>query len=368
MINFRYHLVSLVAVFLALAVGIVAGSTVIKESLLDQTESNLDSVTRRLDEVQKNNEKLAAALNATKDRDRQLAELGPDDLLKGRLTAAPILVLALDGVDDGAASDLRRTLGTAGATVAGFVVLESRFALTTPDDIARLQIALGTTEPDPDALRTAVAERLGGLLLDLASMVGTSLAQGSPTTTTTTSDSSASTTTVLPGETTTAPDASTTTTTRRTTTTTILTAAMRESNEVRDLIGALDDKGFVRTTDLADGVDLSGVRVVLLGASGAKVDNTSIINPLLQRLAGATVPTTLMAEIATDTTVDQRGSFVAAVRNDGRLRSRIATVDDAETFAGWAATVLALADLSADHVGHYGVGKGADGLLPAAPS
>src|SRR4051794_2813260 len=368
MINFRYHLVSLVAVFLALAVGIVAGSTVIKESLLDQTESNLDNVTRRLDEVQKTNEKLAAALNATKDRDRQLAELGPDDLLKGRLTAAPVLVVALDGVDDGAASDLRRTLATAGATIAGYVVLEPRFALTTPDDVAPLQTVLGTTEPDWDALRTAVAERLGGLVLDLATMAGPSLAQGTPATTTTTSDSAASTTTFLPGETTTAPQASTTTTTHKTTTTTILTASMRESNDVRDLIGALDDKGFVRTSDLADGLDLSGVRVVLLGPSGAKADTASIVTPLLQRLAGATVPMTLMAEMATDATADQRGSFVAAARNDGRLRSRIATVDDAETFAGWAAAVLALADLSADHVGHYGVGKGADGLLPAAPS
>ena len=60
MINFRYHLVSLVAVFLALAIGIIAGSTVIKESILDQTQQNLDNAEKNLKDLEDSNNKLKA--------------------------------------------------------------------------------------------------------------------------------------------------------------------------------------------------------------------------------------------------------------------------------------------------------------------
>ena len=38
MLNFRFHVVSLVAVFLALAIGIIMGSTVIDRALVDTLE------------------------------------------------------------------------------------------------------------------------------------------------------------------------------------------------------------------------------------------------------------------------------------------------------------------------------------------
>ena len=43
-INFRFHLVSLVAVFLALALGVVIGSTVIDRAIVDRLSSQIDSV------------------------------------------------------------------------------------------------------------------------------------------------------------------------------------------------------------------------------------------------------------------------------------------------------------------------------------
>ena len=49
MINFRFHLVSLVAVFLALALGVVMGSTVIDRAIVDRLSSQIDSVKKRAD-------------------------------------------------------------------------------------------------------------------------------------------------------------------------------------------------------------------------------------------------------------------------------------------------------------------------------
>ena len=44
MINLRYHIVSIVAVFLALAVGVVMGSTVIARSELDFLHNRQDDL------------------------------------------------------------------------------------------------------------------------------------------------------------------------------------------------------------------------------------------------------------------------------------------------------------------------------------
>ncbi|MBV9664035.1 MAG: copper transporter, partial [Actinobacteria bacterium] len=44
MINFRYHLVSLTAVFLALAIGIAMGATVVDQATVKLLRSQLESV------------------------------------------------------------------------------------------------------------------------------------------------------------------------------------------------------------------------------------------------------------------------------------------------------------------------------------
>jgi hypothetical protein len=52
------------------------------------------------------------------------------------------------------------------------------------------------------------------------------------------------------------------------------------------------------------------------------------------------------------------------VRNDERLRGSVSTVDDGDLWAGRMAVVLALHALNDETVGQYGVGEGADAVLP----
>jgi hypothetical protein len=63
-----------------------------------------------------------------------------------------------------------------------------------------------------------------------------------------------------------------------------------------------------------------------------------------------------------------RGVFVGILRKDGNVAPRISTVDDLESPMGQAATVLALEELAGPRFGHFGVGPGADRLLPASQS
>src|SRR5262249_17634946 len=110
MINFRYHLVSLVAVFLALAIGIIAGSTVIKESILDQTQQTLDNAEKNLKDLEDTNNRLRAENDQLKARDQALDTAGTTELLQDRLVGVPLLMLKVDGVDDNSASMLRTAM------------------------------------------------------------------------------------------------------------------------------------------------------------------------------------------------------------------------------------------------------------------
>ena len=47
MISLRYHLVSIVAVFLALALGVVVGTTVVNQGIVDETPRPSDDNPRR---------------------------------------------------------------------------------------------------------------------------------------------------------------------------------------------------------------------------------------------------------------------------------------------------------------------------------
>ena len=58
-----------------------------------------------------------------------------------------------------------------------------------------------------------------------------------------------------------------------------------------------------------------------------------------------------------------RAVFVGLLRNDAS--ARLSTVDNLESPMGQTATVLALEDLGVPRYGHYGVGPGAQRVLPA---
>jgi hypothetical protein len=61
-------------------------------------------------------------------------------------------------------------------------------------------------------------------------------------------------------------------------------------------------------------------------------------------------------------------SFVTTIRDSGRLRDEVSTVDNAETFLGWMATMLAMRTALAGDVGHYGFRDGAERAVPPTPT
>ena len=119
MVDFRYHLVSLVAVFLALACGIVLGAGPLREAIGD-------TVSGRNAQLTAQNAQLSAERDAAV-ADQQAADAALDaagaGLLAGTLPGYRVAVVALGTVDAGVVKAVDTRLTQAGAQVVSHVTL-----------------------------------------------------------------------------------------------------------------------------------------------------------------------------------------------------------------------------------------------------
>ena len=125
MIDFRYHLVSIVAVFLALAVGIVLGSTEFQPKALSLLTSTSNSLHSQLTATAAQRDGYAAKANGA---DAFLQ--GSESLLlgNGKLLAGQKVVLITEpGAPDAVINGVKKSAAAAGATVTGQVALSPAF-------------------------------------------------------------------------------------------------------------------------------------------------------------------------------------------------------------------------------------------------
>lgn len=116
MINIRFHIVSLVAVFLALALGLLVGSTLLDKATVESLRGRLQSIETRLDErttqleaAREANESLAAGIDS-------FGATALEAIVDGELAARHTLIVAPAGIDT---SSLETVLANAGARAIG---------------------------------------------------------------------------------------------------------------------------------------------------------------------------------------------------------------------------------------------------------
>ncbi|MGH9165613.1 MAG: copper transporter [Acidimicrobiales bacterium] len=160
MVNFRFHLISLTAVFLALAIGMAVGATVVDRATVDALQSRLNNVATRVDATDAENTRLARDLG----RWTRFAAEGSDVALAGRLDAVPVLVLAVEGVDRRPVDQLNQALAAAGARLEGMAWFTGKLRLDNPDQAEELARLLGTQVRGGDSLRRLALSRLAGEL------------------------------------------------------------------------------------------------------------------------------------------------------------------------------------------------------------
>jgi hypothetical protein len=134
MIDFRYHLVSIIAVFLALAVGLAVGST----ALTGTAEQALTAAQHRLTSQNKTLAKENGLLQKQVAGDQALAQANSERLLAGLLTGEHVVLIAAPGADSTMTNGITTALREAGAAVTGQVSLTSAFTTTSGQNEATL--------------------------------------------------------------------------------------------------------------------------------------------------------------------------------------------------------------------------------------
>ena len=135
MIDFRYHLVSIVAVFLALAIGLVIGSTALRGTVLTGLNKASAHEQKVNTSLYLHNAQLKQQIGAD-DAFARAAEVG---LLRGLLDGEHVVLVLAPGADSSTVDGITAALQQAGAAVTGQVVLSAQFFDTGVVTEQRLQ-------------------------------------------------------------------------------------------------------------------------------------------------------------------------------------------------------------------------------------
>jgi hypothetical protein len=122
-IDFRYHLVSIIAVFLALAIGIVVGSTALQPAVESSLHNAETLLRRQIDRVTQQNSTLNQQISAN----QAFAQAAEGRLIGHLLTGQNIVLVTAPGPDGQVVSGLTSAIRVAGATITGTVALQPQF-------------------------------------------------------------------------------------------------------------------------------------------------------------------------------------------------------------------------------------------------
>ncbi|WP_444960616.1 copper transporter [Nocardiopsis sp. M1B1] len=329
MIDFRYHLVSIVAVFLALTVGLVLGTTMLQDPLLNTLQSETADLRSQSEELRAERD-AADQVNAGADR---MAEAVSDDTLSGLLTDLGVVVVSAPGADTETADALAGRVEQAGGEVVGRVQISDAFLdggnATFVDELA-LQIT-----QDPQDLSGSPHEKAGAEIgRALAAAEEEPSEEGDP------------------GEEKASPSDD---------------PSAREGEggdggyDPSAVLEAFTEGGLI--TVEGDPAESSDAVVVLAppGGSSPEGQDPQTANAVLN-----TITTALHQEVGATVVAGDGPS----ARGEGMLaqaraaEAAFATVDVASRPMGEVITVLALAENLEEAGGAYGIGEGAAGFLP----
>ncbi len=164
MINLRYHIVSIVAVFLALGIGIAMGTSFIDGVIVERLESRLEELENQRDEDADELTRLNEALARDEADDDTFVLAATGSVFSKRLEDVPVMIIAAEGVDDDSIAFARRALAASGARFGGVLTVSDRLDVDDPEAIVPVANVLGV-DPEPAVVREELDRRLGLTLL-----------------------------------------------------------------------------------------------------------------------------------------------------------------------------------------------------------
>jgi hypothetical protein len=328
LIDFRYHLVSIVAVFLALAIGIVLGSTELQGATLTALQTTQNSLRSQLNAVSGERDAYAAqagAANAFLQSSESLLLGG------GHLLAGDKLVLVTEpGAPDPVINGVKAAAAGAGATVTGEVALQRAFNDLSGATAATLSSINGSVAASDGTLLAGAVDPQTTYQQDAAQLIATAILakpaspQGQQ------------------GQ---------------------QSQAGLSTASAQTLLNAYAQQGFITVTGSpTNRADL--VVIVAPGsvpADGASDPANRVLVAVGREFASAGA-VTVIAGAATPS--GQAGSAISVVRSNS-VSSKVSTVDNADTTQGQITVMQAIAmQLAGGRPSSYGI-SGAASVSPA---
>jgi hypothetical protein len=315
-IDFRYHLVSLISVFLALAVGIILGAGPLQGAIGETLTEQVDALRAERTDLRTELDSTQSAL----DGDERFIEAAGAQLVTGSLQDDRVAIVQLGEVPQDVADGVLNQLTTAGANVVSTSVLTEAW-----------------TDAAEESSRETVAERLRANLGDAApegddpsATLGAALALA------------------LTGS----------------------ENGTQRSAQATDLEVQLERFGFIEAGD--EQTEAAQALVLLVGSAGQPPqaadgataeaeeptpDVWTAVTRAAQQVSGAAV-------LAGPT--DEPGDTVQAVRDDEEIAAEVSTVSGIDRLVGRINVPLALAARMEGVIGQYGLEEDATAVMPPA--
>jgi Copper transport outer membrane protein, MctB len=322
-IDFRYHLVSIVAVFLALAIGIVLGSTELQGNVIDALRATSNSLHSQLIAAQAERNGYHAQASA---QDQFLQSAEPR-LLSKLLAGDNLVIVTEPGAQSSVVNGIEQAAGKAGATVTGQVALQPRFndtSGTNQSSLSSIDSSIAGTDgvvlatgTDPQTLyQQQAAQLIAAAILDKT--VGQTAQTGQ----------------------------------------TGLTAAAAQT-----LLNTYAQAGYLTTSgSLTNRATL----VVLVTPQNAPTDGTNdpanqVLLVIAQEFASASAATL----VAGGTTGSAQSGSAMSVLRSSSVSGQVSSVDNADTTLGQISAIEALAlQLAGGKPNSYGISSGVSAVSP----
>ncbi|WP_162308157.1 copper transporter [Segeticoccus rhizosphaerae] len=322
MIDFRYHVVSIVAVFIALAVGIVLGAGPLKEDIGSTLTAQ---VTQLRADKSALRDQLKESQDGVSSRDTYAGLVAPA-VIAGQLPDREVALVVLPDADAGLVKRTTHSLSEAGAKVVGTISVSDKW--TDPDEAtARTQAVTPLAQLVGVEPSVTSAGELPSLVLSRAIFGAPEGAKGG-------------------------------------------SVGRDTSNGRSRVLQGLDKAGLI---SLQPGTGEAATSVVVV--AGPLAEDETLRNTeaesylkLLATFGGGDRPALLVSGHEPGQSVAVASPLVTTVRADPKLTSVVSTVDDGNLSMGQGTLVLALHGEYDDANGHYGLAGDASAVAPEIPA
>jgi hypothetical protein len=308
-IDFRYHLVSIIAIFLALALGLVVGASALRGPLVDQLKD-------RSGQLEKDNQALRnqnRAFDQMNGYDGQVVDGVAPQVVDGQLKGESVIFIEAPGADDQMRAKTADLINKAGARISGFVTLQEKYLdgnqMATLSELTDQLKPVGLEFPAEAAPYDRAAIELASVLLTRqASITG------------------------------------------------------REDPAAGQVLAGFKTAGFLNYS--GQPANRATLAIVIAPAAASSDKNAEAENKALVAIPVALSGYANGTVVAGNADSAADGGMIKAVRDESKAQGHVSTVDTADASSGRLTTVFALNYAKQGKTGDYGVGPGRDGPLP----